>query len=153
MFPLSPTAYKYIAIALFIGVAALGWKMYWSEHTKLITFKAQVEQVGKDQKAASDKQDQQAKENAREAQQSTAKSAKSIHNWGITHPARVFDSASCGKLPEAAGNPKGTGQAGGLEIPATQYVSPYTPEETELLANQLDKLLQMLHNDGAKFEH
>lgn len=147
--------YEYAAAAILL--MAFGGFMYFKgysgQHDALVSMEARTAQLGRDQAAMVAAYDKRIKENADDADKNATVIADGIHTYYLSHPVRVLDpNTSCGTATKTPGNPQGAGQAGGPEVPATQYASPYTPEETEQLASQLDQLLRLLHLDGVLFQ-
>lgn len=136
-----------ISAVLFLLGLAVG---FGYEYNKFTIYKTEVATLGKTQEETIAKLNKQIKDNAHEAEQTLQTTTNNINAWYRTHPVRVFD-PSCGKVPGSNSSTAQPGQAGGQEVPQA-YISEYTPEETELLANQLDQLLQLLHRNGVTFE-
>lgn len=148
---MNPTIYKYLGI-LVVVIGMLGtayYKGYSKEHDKLVTYQAQVAQAAKDQNAASELKDKQNKEQANEAENQYTTAINGINDWYLAHPViRMRDPNTCsGELPKTTSDPKGADGSA-----ASFYVSPYSPELTELIAAQLNELQQRLIAGGVTVE-
>jgi len=140
------TIYGYIAAAVLIIFLGAGWA---HEHDKRIVFEAQVEQAGKDAAKHTAEINAKHQEEMQNAEQNTIIATNSISDWYRAHPVvRVrYTNTDCSTMPGTANNPP---------IPddtaPTGYVSPYSPEDTEQVANRLDQLQKLLLADGVRIE-
>jgi len=138
--------YGYIAAAVLIIFLGAGWA---HEHDKRIVFEAQVEQAGKDAAKHTAEINAKHREEMQNAEQNTIIATNSISDWYRAHPVvRVrYTNTGCSTVPGTANNPT---------IPddtaPTGYVSPYSPEDTEQVANRLDQLQKLLRADGVRIE-
>lgn len=147
--------YKYLGIAIVV-LGALGGAYfkghhdgYAPEHDKVVVLTASVNALGEAKKAESLAADKKAKEQANESEKNTADTINSIYAYYAAHPSvRMRDPNTCsGGLPKAASDSKVAD-----DTAASGYFSPYSPELTELIANQLDQLQKLLVKDGVKVE-
>ena len=139
-----------IIFVLMLGSGIYGW---YKEHLVLVAYQAQIAQIGKDQEDKAKAQTKLQEDNANEASKNIISATSSINDWYLTHPVvkRVCDSSGS-QMPGPNSNTSKSEQTSQSNLPATSgYVSDYNPKEVELMADQLDQLLQLLHKDGAQF--
>ena len=140
------TIYGYIAAIVLIVFLGAGWA---HEHDKRITYQAKVEQAGKDAAKHTAEINAKHKEEMKNAEQNTIIATNSISDWYRAHPVvRVrYTNTDCSTVSPTDNNPP---------IPddtaPTGYVSPYSPEDTEQVANRLDQLQKLLLADGVRIE-
>lgn len=83
---------------------------------------------------------------ASDAQLSFQSATNDIHSYYLANPVRVYN--SCGSaVSKAIGDPQRID-----DTSTTEYASTYTPESTEIIANQLDQLQKLLVADGVKVD-
>jgi len=138
------TLYGYIAALVVIIFLAAGWAR---EHDKRIVFEAQIAQAAQDAERRAAEINAKYQEEMKNAEQNTITAANAIADWYRAHPVVRVQHSSCGQVPGSADSSQG---ADGTS--PSGYVSPYSPEETEQVANRLDQLQKLLRADGVRVE-
>ena len=137
------------AILFGIGYYACYRISYLPERDAYTKFVAQTEQIGKTQAEQAKLIDEQHQKEIQDAEKNTVEAVNSIAEYYKLHPSiRVqYTSSGCSTMPEAASNSESTDAASTAGLPAS-YISPYDPERTEQIANQLDQLQKLLISYG-----
>lgn len=130
-----------IILGSFLGGA---FGAYTYEHNKLVALKADLKAQVDAQTAKVVALDAKVKENASAADTNLITSIDSIHAYYKSNPVtRVLHDGNCGPLPSTVGDPSHP-----YAPAASLYASPYSPEDTELVADQLRELQDLLTKDG-----
>ena len=154
MNPLSTVEKYLIGIAvILILMLVSGFYGWYKEHEVLVAYKATVAELGKAQQEQVAQLKKSQEEYANEADVKIQNATSAIADYYTNHPViRVqYSNTSC--VPGAPDITKGVGQTSESAVPtASEFISDYNPEEVELMADQLDQLLQLLNKDGIKFK-
>lgn len=137
-----------IIFALFFILADFTAGVYY-EHEKFAAYKNQQQgalQLLTDEVNALNLKN---KENANEAEQNTITAVQSIHAWYVAHPVvrvqQCTNSSYTLPVPVTdTGKPDATA--------AAEYVSPYSPDATEIVAARLNELQTLLRKSGVKIK-
>jgi len=135
-----------IVAAIVVAVYFFGHHQgYQPEHDKFTTFKASVAEAGSLAAAQAKQLDAQHEKELQDAQTNTLNTATAITDYYKSHPViRVYHDRSGGcSLSKTDSNSSKSDEAS-----TAGYVSPYSPESTEQVANQLDQLQKLLIKDG-----
>jgi len=122
---------------------------YIPEHDAYTKFVAQTAQIGKDQAAQVKLIDAQHAKELNDANQNTVDTATAIADYWKSHPVvRVrYTSSGCSAVPEATGHTQSANGAATGDY-ASAYLSEYSPESTEQVANRLYRLQKLLIKYG-----
>src|ERR1035437_8703459 len=138
MNPLTIKIVSYAAGAIFLFSAGFG-----VEYRNMVAYKAEQKGITEAQVAQVKATDIKNQGDANDAQQSYAQAITSLDAYYKQHP--VIKLQNNGSCTVSQGTPGSTGIDGST---TSLYASPYTPQSTELVANQLDLLIKLLYNDG-----
>lgn len=140
MNPLTIKIAAYAAGALLLFSAGFG-----VEYRNMIQYKAEQKGVAEAQVTLVKNLNATIDTNAKDSNENIINTAKSITDYYKSHPViRLQNDGSC-SVPQAISS------ASGVDAPSTsEYASPYTPESTEIIANQLDLLQKLLIKDGVE---
>ena len=145
------TFYKLMGGILFLLVfgatcAFCGWRI---PHDELTRFRAEVEAAGRVQQAQSLATDTKHQQEMKNAAESMVQAVGGIDSYYKQHPVvRVRD-----VCPGGSGMPQTAGGAEGIDAATVSgYVSPYSPQEVEKVAAQLNELQLLLLRDGVTVE-
>ena len=120
---------------------------FGAEYKNMVAYKAEQKGITEAQTTEVKRLNTLIDTNAKDSNENIMETAQSIHAYYKLNPIiRVSHDGSC-TMPQAIGN------SGSSNDPSsTYYASPYTPESTELVANQLDLLIKLLYNDGVEIK-
>jgi hypothetical protein len=113
------------------------------EYRNMVAYKAEQKGITEAQAAQVKATDLKNKGDANDAQQSYAQAITSLDAYYKQHPVIKLQNTSCNPLSQTS-----PGSTGTDATPTSLYASTYSPEDTELVANQLDLLIKLLYNDG-----
>ena len=140
MNPLTIKIAAYAAGALLLFSAGFG-----VEYRNMIQYKAEQKGIAEAQTTEVHRLNKLIDSNAKDSNENIINTAQSIHDYYIAHPIIRLQNNGCGPVPQAISS------ASGVDATSTsEYASPYTPESTEIIANQLDLLQKLLIKDGVE---
>jgi len=135
-----------IKILVALGAAALLFGSgYGLEYKHMVEYKAEQKGIAEAQVTLVKNLNATIDTNAKDSNENIINTAQSIHDYYIAHPIIRLQNNGCGPVPQAISS------ASGVDATSTsEYASPYTPESTEIIANQLDLLQKLLIKDGVE---
>jgi hypothetical protein len=142
MNPLTIKIVAYAAGALFLFSAGFGF-----EYRNMVAYKAEQKGITEAQVTEVKRLNTLIDTNAKDANESLSSSIQNIHAYYKSNPViRMQNNGSCSVSQGTPGSTSSDATTTSL------YASPYTPESTELVANQLDLLIKLLYNDGVEIK-
>jgi hypothetical protein len=143
---MSLTAKLILALALFISGLSIG---VYHEHEKLVIYKAEQKGVAEAQKKITDEQNTKNDGDKKDANDKYKKDMDNLSNYYKLHPVIRMsgNAAGCGRVSKTFVNTPSVD-----DTPADQYVSPYSPLDTETVAVRLNDLQQRLIAGGVSIQ-
>ena len=141
---------------LIIGASVFGGYKYCM-HSKYEPFVSQTKTAGDKQATKIAALNKQLEDNANEATKTITDSTTAISDYYHKHPVvkyvgRVCNASSgSSTVPGPNDNTSSTNDSATSDN-ATTYISQYSPYDTEIVANRLDKLQKLLIKDGVTVE-
>jgi len=151
----APTAYKLLGIAAAVAIYSISlygvgrYQGYAKEHDKFVTFQAQVTQIGKAQQKETAALNLKIKENANAAENNLIFATNGVNNYYRSNPViRLRNASTCsGGMSQSISDSTGSDDS-----TTSGFFSPYSPEQSELIAVRLFELQNLLRSDGVIVE-
>ena len=142
------TLEKYLVEALIglVLIAIIFGLGYYIESKNFSAYKTEQQILVKDRNDEVAKLNKQLKDNSQNAETQLQDTSKAISDWYVSHPVVRLQPNTCGQ--QGTGH---TNNPGSVDDTTTElYASPYSPRDTEQVANRLNLLQQLLIKDGVK---